>query len=118
MKDNQLGIFVPQTKILYILTESPYVKESIVIDKLRRIVLARDLVNLTQKDLSGGKDQSSFVDTIMPRIMKVSEAKAKGYEIVELPGSEAEAKRIAKQPQETKKHGTLFGANKQNPDNS
>lgn len=118
MKDSQLGIFVPQTKTLYVLIESPYIKESVVIDKLRRIVSARDLVNLNQKDLSGGKDQSNFVDTVLPRIMKVSEAKAKGYEIVELPGSEAEAKRLSKQPEETKKNGTLFGANKQNTGNS
>ena len=87
-KDSEVwGLFIPSEDKLFVIKETRWTDKNRSLDRLRKMLTARGLVDFA--GLHVGKDKAK----VIPRIMNLTEAKQKGYEIVELPASEMEAKR-------------------------
>lgn len=109
-KDTEVfGLFIPAEEKLFIILETQWTNHKTSLDSLRKILLARGLVDFSAVNLSTARDNTAQVGKLMPRIMSVAEAKQKGHPIETVAASALEAKRQAAAPEEPRKGNGMFG---------
>lgn len=109
-KDTEIfGLFIPAEEKLFIILETQWTNHKTSLDSLRKILLARGLVDFSAVNLSTSRDNTSEITKLMPKIMSVAEAKQKGIPIEEVAASALEAKRQAAKPEEVRKGNGMFG---------
>lgn len=102
MIDTDKGLYVPAKGTLYILKSTKWTNTQLVIDRLRKVLLAKGILDITASLLSGDKRE---VASFVPVIMTVKDAKSKGYIIEELFGTETEKRRVEKAEEPEKRPG-------------
>jgi hypothetical protein len=109
-KDTEIfGLFIPAEEKLFIILETQWTNNKTSLDSLRKILLARGLVDFGIVNLSTARDNTTQVQKLMPKIMSVAEAKRKGYPIEQVAASALEAKRQAAAVPEEPKGNGMFG---------
>lgn len=105
MKIEKLGFYIDSSKTFYMFEDNTsglngIISQNIDIEQLEKVLLARDLDGLNKLSMSGATLSRADVQSASPRLMKLSEAKTKGFEIVTIPRNEVDAKRINKKKEQ------------------
>lgn len=90
-QDDTKGLYVPSVETLYVMANTKWANHQLDIDRLRKILLAKGILNFQSQSLTGNKVGMS---TKIPVIMSVKDAKAKDYKIEEIYGTSIEKKRV------------------------
>lgn len=83
---NTKGWYSPLTQTLYIVYETKMLKNNVAnLERLRKILLARNVFDLRLLGNMTGADSSKKVEAITPKIMSVGQAIKNNYQIEEIP---------------------------------
>lgn len=94
-QEEETGLFLPATSTLYLIARTKWTNKQMSIDRIRKILLARGLLNFTGASLSGSQKD---IGLYLPQMMTLKEAETKNFKIEYLYGSETEKTRVENQP--------------------